>query len=566
MSLFGGSPVIDLRIVGLIARLVLAGGLYLLCRPIVRPAVAVLPSLYVLVALDRLPATWEPHPGWPSAALTVVAVFAFTRLPTTCGFRRNVLLVAIGAIGALVFALKQNTGVLLGLALVVSTAWLGIEGTRTEVTRGLRTVQLLLNLMLVAAATWLVHPHASPSIVTYFLIPLAAAGFAAILPAHVSATGRGVGSWMRVLGWLGLGSSLVTVPWLIALLATLDWNVVLLKGFVGLVNQDVLWYPPRGPGSGAWASLLGVAFGLFALVCCRRRPLLCAGALVVVLTFAVTMTILAGETGFPLLAPAGAADGFAMLLPPLCVVAGAVLSFRPLPSRTAWWVRWMTVASAVSFLTEYPRVDEVHLMWSACLPLALGAVVLARLYKDLTRRWRTTGASRYLVAAALIVVPAATGLRNLGIRSEHFAALRGSGPLAVQLAPTTALTDPPAVAGIVVSTDQAGMLLAAAKFVALNTTPGEPIFVYPTSPLVYILANRPNPTRFDHLYPGAASPEELDRVISTLDRPPISLVVVSRSDLAFWGPPVQSAPLEDYLVRNYHAIAQFGAYRVLRRD
>ena len=117
-----------------------------------------------------------------------------------------------------------------------------------------------------------------------------------------------------------------------------------------------------------------------------------------------------------------------------------------------------------------------------------------------------------------------------------------------------------------VSTDQASTLVATAQFVAANTQPGEPIFVYPTSPLVYVLANRTNPTRFAHLYPGAASPTALDEVIARLDQTPVYLVVVSAADLAYWGPVDENAPLEAYFVDKYHEIAQFGEYRVLRRN
>lgn len=571
LNLFGSSPIVDLRVVGLLARVVVAGGLYLMCRPLVRPAMAMLPSLYVLVALDRLPYTWEPHPGWPSEALTIVAASTFARLPFTAGLRRTVLLATIGAIAAMVFALKQNAGVLLGLALVVSTAWQGIEGLRTDVTRALRTVQLLLLVLVVATSTWLVHLQASPTILAYFLIPLLAAGYAAILPARVSATGRGVRSWFSVLGWLGLGWSVVSLPWLIALLAALDWNLVLVKSFIGVVNQEVLWFPLQGPGSGAWASLLGLGVGLLAVVRWRRKPALCAGALLVTLAFGVSMIVLTREAGEPLvvtlvLAPGRAADGVALFLPVVCILAGTVLSLTRLPARTTWWLRWMTVASALTFLTEYPRVDEAHLAWSACLPLATGAVVLAWVYTDLTRRWRATGASRYLLTTALVVVPIATGLRNVGIRSQGFVGLRDSRDPGVELASTTTLTGPPSVAGMTVNTDQASTLVAAAQFVREATRPGEAIFVYPTSPLIYVLANRPNPTRFAHLYPGAATLAELNRVISTLDKTPVNVVVLSESDLAFWGPPNENGRLETYLVDNYHEIAQFGDYHVLRRD
>jgi hypothetical protein len=473
-------------------------------------------------------------------------------------------------ITALVFALKQNAGVLLGLALVVTTACQGIDSSRTEVSRMLRAVQLVLLLVVVAVTVWLIHQHASSIILAYFLIPLVAAGVAAILPIRVSATGRGVGSWLHALGWLGVGWSLVSLPWLVALLGALGWNLALVKGFIGLVNQEPLWYPLQGPDGGAWTGLLGVAVALLAVVRWKRRPLLRAATLVAMLASAVSMTVLTRAPGEPvlvtlMLAPGRASATLAMFFPVVCIVGGAVLSLRSPSSRTAWWLRWMTVASALTLLTEYPRVDEVHLAWSACLPLATGAVVLARVYADLTRRWCAAGASRYLVAAALVMVPVATGLRSVGIRSQGFVDLHHSGGLPVQLASTTTLTEPPVVAGIVVPTDQANTLVAASQFVATNTAPGEPIFVYPTSPLLYVLSNRPNPTHFDHLYPGAALPSELDDLIATLDQIPVNLVVVYESDLAFWGGPDENASLETYLVTHYHEIAEFGAYRVLRR-
>ena len=62
------------------------------------------------------------------------------------------------------------------------------------------------------------------------------------------------------------------------------------------------------------------------------------------------------------------------------------------------------------------------------------------------------------------------------------------------------------MAGITVPTLEASRLIAAAEYISANTRPGEAIFVYPTAPILYVLADRPNPTRFAHLYPGAASP------------------------------------------------------------
>src|SRR2546425_495495 len=82
-------------------------------RPMVGLPTGVLPPLSTKFGLHRLPSTGDPHPGWPSAALTVVAAWGYRRLPTLSGARRVTLLVAIGAIAGLVFAFKQNAGVLL---------------------------------------------------------------------------------------------------------------------------------------------------------------------------------------------------------------------------------------------------------------------------------------------------------------------------------------------------------------------------------------------------------------------------------------------------------------------
>src|SRR3982074_3326930 len=51
-SLLGDAHVLILRATGLLARALLVGGLYLVCRPLVRPWIAILPGLYILVPLD----------------------------------------------------------------------------------------------------------------------------------------------------------------------------------------------------------------------------------------------------------------------------------------------------------------------------------------------------------------------------------------------------------------------------------------------------------------------------------------------------------------------------------
>jgi hypothetical protein len=569
LSLFGGSPLIDMRIVGLVSRIVLGLALYFVCRRFVRPAIAVLAPLFILIGLDRVPSTWEPHPGWPSAALTIVAVGAFLWLPAQTGFRRVLLLIGLGALTGLVFVFKQNAGMLLGLALVLGLAWQG-----PCVSRPLRVAQLALVVVALAATLVVIRPHVNLLVAIYFLGPLAVASYAALRPVRVDGDGRRLATFVGGVVCLGVGFALTTLPWLIALLSALNWDISLVKSFIGVTNQDVLWYPLTGPGGGAWASVLGLAAALLLLVAARGWV---GKTLVLPLVAAcvVAMVLVTAEAGEPLgvallLAPGRAAYGWALLLPVVSILAGAVLTTAALPERTAWMLRWLVVASAVTFLTQYPRIDEVHLTWSACLPLATGAVVLGYLYRQLAERWNLRGFGRFILALSLVVVPLATAARNLGVRTEGYFGLADASvtePSGARLAvaPRTRLVDPPMVAGITVPRLETTRLMATAQFISANTRPGEPIFVYPTAPLLYVLADRPNPTRFAHLYPGAASPTELATVINILATAPVNLVVVSESQLLFWGPPTQNTDLENYLANNFKPVAQFGDYYVFRR-
>jgi hypothetical protein len=570
-SLLGDTHVIVLRAVGLLARVLLAGGLYLLCRPLTRPAFAILPGLYVLVGLDWVPRTWEPHPGWPSAALTVLAAWAFTRLPRLSDGQRALRLIAIGAVTGVVFALKQNAGAFLLLALVAFTAWQGFEPRRTAATRTLRVTHLLLLLAVVLAAAWLIRPNASAVTAMYFLVPLAVAGVAAMARAPVSPDGRRLASWLRVAVLLGLGCALVTLPWIVILAIALDGRLDLLRGFVGAVDQAVLWHPLTGPSGGAWASLLGVAVaGMLAVRVRQQRALLCA-AVAAGVVFAASGVLLTGEPGeavllAALMAPGRTAIGLPIVLPVLCIMAGAWQSLRSVPTLATWRLRWITFAGALTFLTQYPRIDDAHLAWSACLPLATGAVVLGQLHATLSNRWSLGRAARSILGVVLVAVPVASALPALADRSHNFVDVSDAGRLAPRLVSTTIEMSLPGIKGLIVPSEQAATLLAAVRFVRANTATDEPIFVYPSSPVIYVASDRPNPTRFTHLYPGAASAQELQDVIAALDQVPVRIVVVSGAELAFWGPPAGNEPLEAYLAGTYHEVARFGSYRVLMRS
>ena len=155
---------------------------------------------------------------------------------------------------------------------------------------------------------------------------------------------------------------------------------------------------------------------------------------------------------------------------------------------------------------------------------------------------------------------------GLAARIDGFFDVSAAGRFAPHVAPTSQATNLAGVDGVIVRDDQAASLLAAARFAAAETDPGEPIFVYPSSPMLYVMTNRPNPTRFAHLYPGAASADELRQITTTLDQIPVRVVVVSTAALSFWGPAAANEPLESYLAHTYRDIARFGEYRVLIRS
>jgi hypothetical protein len=216
------------------------------------------------------------------------------------------------------------------------------------------------------------------------------------------------------------------------------------------------------------------------------------------------------------------------LLIPLAAIVGGVWLARHDSHPT---LRWYLLGGLALFATEFPRMDTLHLAWSAPVLLVLGAIALSRL------AWPFAALS--LVGAMALMAPTWSG--RITYLGQPFA------PVADVLAPTQTSAD---LAGLVADTQQ-------------RTRTGEPIFVYPTSPLVYVLADRPNPTRFDHLNPGAATPEQIDQVIADLQRSGTRLIVVSDFWESVWGPPGANAALEDWIAAHYTEVARHGAYRVL---
>jgi hypothetical protein len=218
----------------------------------------------------------------------------------------------------------------------------------------------------------------------------------------------------------------------------------------------------------------------------------------------------------------------ALLIPVACLGGGLWLVHRSPDPR----LRWYALAGAALLLTEFPRMDTLHLAWSAPLLLVLGAAAVSR--------QRAVFAAVAVIAALALLAPTVTSrLAYVGLPRAPIDAVEAPSQTAADLQ------------GVVNDVQQ-------------RTAAGEPIFVYPTSPLVYVLAERRNPTRFDHLNPGAASPAQIQATMADLTTAHVRLVVVSDYWRAVWGAPGANAELESWLASTFpEEVARHGAYRVL---
>jgi len=225
-----------------------------------------------------------------------------------------------------------------------------------------------------------------------------------------------------------------------------------------------------------------------------------------------------------------------VIIPILCLVGGVALA-RSSRDPT---LRWYVLAGAALFLTQFPRSDAVHLAWSAPLLLVLGTLALTRV--------------RPLAATVLVLWAAVLCLPVLEYRARTIDQA------------TTTIVGIPFATGLRVPAGSWSDLLNTIAEVQHRTATGAPILVYPSSPLLYTLADRRNPTRFDHLNPGAADRGQIAQVIADAERAGVQLAVVSDFWRAAWGPPGDNAALEDWLFGNFREVAHFGAYRVFVRQ
>ncbi len=483
--------------------------------------------------------------------------------------------------------------------------------------------------LLPATAAVIARPYMSPLVAALLVVPLVAAGIAAWVVVRRSAVRDvGLGRW-PFHGWqhevafyvrpavLLAGFLLVTLAWFIPFFNALDYRVDLLGPLVGKIDQTG-YYLGMNPPTVAHARVVFLALGLpVALAVLGVLGLWSRRGLALLVAAAAVWVVLEARLSHGWDDPWNAVDALVDLrawlagawsalgdqayttydlvlyLPTLAfwgafalllgrfrlrgskldlnfTAALGLLSVEPAPHGL---VRlWFLVAGAALLLNQYPRMDEVHMLWSGGVLLVVGADVLRRWYRrvvQLTPRFAASPVSRGWLKLSLLALPAMAVLPMVYYRLE------GSAPIFRPAAGTVELASPEPPYGLVrmdVPGDTSGVWLAAkdaliyqqiAEHLSAETMPGEPIFTYPAIPGFYYLANRPNATGFNHVFPGMASPAEQLEMVRQLER--VNFIVWDDGGAHYWVHPGDNAPVTEYIRTHYRIELFVGPYAILSR-
>jgi hypothetical protein len=229
---------------------------------------------------------------------------------------------------------------------------------------------------------------------------------------------------------------------------------------------------------------------------------------------------------------------------PLILLAGALLYAINARGRLRWAP---LVLVGVGYLLA--RTDEFHLVpLAAVIPVALAT------------------AKPRLAAVAVIALVALHGIDRKAVQLLH--------------PPALAPVPGPAGDGVETQVADAAALSRVLAFVWQRTPPGEPIFVAPPrfdqvtvgDPLLYVLADRPNPTRYDVIQPGVATTAGVQReIVADLERAQPAVLVRwldprTRPEDNGSGRSSGVTILDRHLADTYRPVARFGVYGLFERS
>ncbi len=590
-----GLDVATVRVSQAAARLAILLLVYLLGRRIMPPSFAALPSL-VLLAEDQVPGNWLVHPAWWATTLFLCSVWAAWRY---CEGGRTAWWLVAGLAAGAAFAFKQNVGLfalmaLIGLvfveyerlpagavpaAVLRAAAWGPIARLATALPRAAPAYLLLV----AAAVGWLARAHISAMTVVQFVAPLGALAWQRVAAARLGPPCRKVHEERLAAAAFRLAVAigaflLVTVPWVAAFLVVLGPAETPLAAFVGAIDTSGYFLeiealrPAIGPVIGllllsaatAWA----VAHPWPRAV--RLGVALAAGPLAAGLVASLVADAAAVHPSFPraaALLSVHATTNLILYLPIASFWSGfALLAAGRVPRADRPVLRWLLLAGAFLYLTQYPRADEPHLVWSAPLLWLVGAYCLWRLWAWATRdlaphRRRLRQATLYL---ALLGLPLAAVWPNLEQRRQELLTRRPGASATFGSPHTLVAVDLPG-ARVYEVEELARKYQQLNAYFALHSRPGERIFVFPAAPLLYILVDRPNGTRFNHLLPGLVSPRDEQEAIERLASVPVTWVIWDSFGENYWLERDDYQALRYRIWDAYEPVESIGGFEIMRR-
>ena len=250
---------------------------------------------------------------------------------------------------------------------------------------------------------------------------------------------------------------------------------------------------------------------------------------------------------------------------PLALVLGLVGALAALAlrfDRERWWQLAAAVFAIGMAHYLVTRADLFHTAPLAVMVAVLGAWAIAA--RGAPSRARPLALAGVVLAAFAVAYTAVEGLdrRWLELRTDYVA------------------LDLPVADGVRVRSSTRDPLERTVRLVRARTKPDEPIYVATRrsdrvtsgAPLLYVLADRPNPTRYDIQAPGVVTSAPVQReIVRDLERSGTDLVVRWTYRLSAAPEPNRAGEssgvtiLDDHLRDAFRPVARFGPYVVLER-
>jgi hypothetical protein len=567
LGLFGLN-VMPIRVLMAGERVLWALVMYRLSRRVMAWPFALLPFL-VVAGVDSAPVFPEPHPAWIATLATLGVIETIARHQIS-GARRWI--VVAGSLAATAFLFKQNTGAFAALAI---GGYLLLR-QRREIGWLLLLGQAGYLLVLGLAVTVLLWPGLSPHLAVAIWLPtltvLGMLGWITWRQARVGGWTTGLSSVIADGLVAGVAFVAVTLAWLVPLALALGVQNMPWGLFVGVVNQGALTLPlGMAPPSTHLILVLAIWLPVGATLAAGRSGLPRRG--IVIVAVAATIIVLCIPTGspptdalveepnpYPLLSAFESELGDLYLyLPALSAWAGvAMLASAARQGASAEPLGWYLLAASMLGLSFYPRMDVTHAMFSGPALFVVGAWALALAHRALAGH--LARAPQLLVYLSLLVVPFAGVLPHAYWRYVTIVYANPRAPVPPPYVPLNLDRAP-----VLVPENMADAVGGAVRFVQAGTPPGQPFFAYPADPMFNFLADRPNPTRFNHFIAGALTLADMQEVIRDLDQAKPRYILWDHSEVVYFQTDLTNRPLSDYIWGCYQQVANFTPYLILER-